>query len=78
MEPFGLAIGKKNIKVPIIQGGMGIGVSRSGLAGAVAKNGGVGVIASVALGPLSGSLPTREGLYKFSVKSMNTYVNISY
>lgn len=32
---------------------MGIGVSRSGLAGAVAKNGGIGVIASVALGLIS-------------------------
>lgn len=32
---------------------MGIGISRSGLAGAVAKNGGVGVIASVALGIIS-------------------------
>ena len=44
----------------------------------VSGQGGASDVASVALGPLSGSLPTREGLYKFSVKSMNTYVNISY
>lgn len=48
-----LIIGKKKLRIPIIQGGMGVGVSRSGLAGAVAKEGGMGVIASVALGLLS-------------------------
>lgn len=64
MEPFGLAIGKKNIKVPIIQGGMGIGVSRSGLAGAVAKNGGVGVIASVALGLISPYFKKKSDYYE--------------
>ena len=38
----------KNIKldVPIIQGGMGIGVSLSGLAGNVMKEGGLGVISA--------------------------------
>ncbi len=35
---------------PIIQGGMGVRVSRSGLAAAVANEGGVGVIAGVGLG----------------------------
>nr|WP_330381295.1 nitronate monooxygenase [Clostridioides difficile] len=37
-------------KVPIIQGGMGVGISRSSLAGAVAKLGGVGVISGVQIG----------------------------
>ena len=32
----GLKIGKKYTKLPIIQGGMGIGISLGGLAGAVA------------------------------------------
>lgn len=32
-----LKIGEKEARVPIIQGGMGVGVSRSSLAGAVAK-----------------------------------------
>jgi len=36
--------------VPIIQGGMGIGVSAGNLAGAVAREGGVGIIASVNIG----------------------------
>ena len=42
---------KKKIQlVPIIQGGMGIGVSLSGLAGAVAREGGIGVISGVQIG----------------------------
>ena len=41
-----LHIGDLEIKVPIIQGGMGVGISMSGLASAVANQGGVGVIAA--------------------------------
>lgn len=37
-------------KVPIVQGGMGVGISLSGLASAVANAGGVGVISSAGLG----------------------------
>ncbi len=37
-------------KLPIIQGGMGVGVSLSRLAGAVAKEGGVGVISTAQIG----------------------------
>jgi NAD(P)H-dependent flavin oxidoreductase YrpB (nitropropane dioxygenase family) len=44
------SIGDLKIRVPIIQGGMGIGVSLSGLASAVANMGGIGVISSVAIG----------------------------
>lgn len=36
--------------LPIVQGGMGIGVSLSGLASAVANQGGIGVISAVAIG----------------------------
>ncbi len=45
-----LKIGNLNIPVPIIQGGMGVGISLSGLAAAVANQGGVGVISSAGLG----------------------------
>lgn len=45
-----LNIGDLKIRVPIIQGGMGIGISMSGLAAAVANEGGVGVIAAAGLG----------------------------
>lgn len=64
LESFGLTVGKKKISIPIIQGGMGIGVSRSGLAGAVAKNGGVGVIASVALGLISPYFRKKSDYYE--------------
>jgi len=46
----GLHIGDLTVELPIIQGGMGIGVSMSGLAAAVANAGGVGVIALAGLG----------------------------
>jgi nitronate monooxygenase len=49
-EPPPLTIGDITIPIPIIQGGMGIGVSMAGLASAVAKSGGVGVIAAVMIG----------------------------
>jgi len=48
----GLQIGNLTIAVPIIQGGMGVGISLSGLASAVANEGGVGVISSAGLGLL--------------------------
>jgi nitronate monooxygenase len=37
-------------KLPIIQGGMGVGISLSGLASAVANEGGIGVIATAGIG----------------------------
>lgn len=43
-------IGDLKIPIPIIQGGMGIGISLSGLASAVANMGGVGVISTVGIG----------------------------
>ena len=45
-----LKIGDLTAKLPIIQGGMGVGVSRSSLAGAVAKEGGVGIISTAQIG----------------------------
>lgn len=39
---------------------------------------GVTDVAAVALGPLNGSIPRREGLYRFSIKAVEDYVNISY
>lgn len=45
-----LIIGDLIAKIPIIQGGMGVGVSRFSLASAVAKSGGIGVISSAHVG----------------------------
>lgn len=41
-----IQIGTKQMDIPIIQGGMGVGVSLSGLAGAVMLEGGMGVISA--------------------------------
>ena len=46
MELSSLIIGDLVAKVPIIQGGMGVGVSLSSLAGAVAKHGAIGVVSA--------------------------------
>lgn len=45
-----LKIGDMVAKIPIIQGGMGVGISRGNLAGAVAAEGGIGVISTAQIG----------------------------
>ncbi|MGA7144741.1 MAG: nitronate monooxygenase family protein [Desulfobacterales bacterium] len=50
MELPPLKIGHLVSKLPIIQGGMGVGISLSGLASAVANEGGIGVIATIMIG----------------------------
>ena len=47
-----LKIGDLEARLPIIQGGMGVGVSLSGLASAVANQGAIGVISSAGIGML--------------------------
>lgn len=46
----GIKVGNKISKYPIIQGGMGVGVSMHNLAGTVSKEGGIGVISSADIG----------------------------
>jgi NAD(P)H-dependent flavin oxidoreductase YrpB (nitropropane dioxygenase family) len=50
MEITPLCIGNRCAKLPIVQGGMGVGISLSGLAGAVAAAGGIGTISGVEIG----------------------------
>ena len=45
-----LRIGNWEADIPIVQGGMGVGISLSGLASAVASSGGIGVIATAGIG----------------------------
>jgi len=45
-----LKIGDLEVKIPIIQGGMGVGISLSGLASSVANEGGIGVVSAVGVG----------------------------
>ena len=52
MQP--VKIGKYDIKYPIIQGGMGLGISWDRLAGNVSLEGGLGVISSVGTGYYEG------------------------
>ncbi len=49
-----LQIGDLTVRYPIVQGGMGVGISLSGLASAVARQGGIGVISAVGIGLLEG------------------------
>ncbi len=48
--PRPLVIADKIARLPIVQGGMGVGVSLAGLASAVANEGGIGVIAAAGIG----------------------------
>lgn len=45
-----LKIGDLVAKIPVVQGGMGVGISLANLAGAVAKAGGVGIISTAQIG----------------------------
>lgn len=46
----GIKVGDKQSKYPIIQGGMGVGVSMHKLAGSVSKEGGIGIISTADIG----------------------------
>lgn len=46
----GLKIGDLEARIPVIQGGMGVGISLSHLAGSVAANGGIGIISTAQIG----------------------------
>lgn len=45
-----LIIGNLTVRHPVVQGGMGVGISLSSLAGAVAKAGGIGLISTAQIG----------------------------
>lgn len=50
MKKRALKIGDKTARLPLIQGGMGVGISLGRLAGTVAKEGGVGLISTAQIG----------------------------
>ena len=60
MEIPQLKIGNITAKIPIIQGGMGVRVSLSSLASAVANEGGIGTISSIGLGDINCTLQEYE------------------
>jgi nitronate monooxygenase len=53
-----LKIGDYTADAPIVQGGMGVGISLAGLASAVANAGGIGVIATAGIGQFEPDLKT--------------------
>ncbi|PKK89345.1 MAG: nitronate monooxygenase [Candidatus Wallbacteria bacterium HGW-Wallbacteria-1] len=65
-----LKIGKWTARVPIIQGGMGVGISRAGLASAVASAGAVGIIATVGLGLISPNYRRPADYYPTNIQSL--------
>lgn len=71
----GLNIGDLHIRIPIVQGGMGIGVSGRRLAAAVAAQGGVGVLSSVGIGYIG--IPLTDAHAIALAKQRNENKNIS-
>ncbi|MBF0189514.1 MAG: nitronate monooxygenase [Magnetococcales bacterium] len=65
-----LRIGEYTIPVPILQGGMGVRVSAHRLAAAVANEGGVGIIAAVALSLASRYYEKGKDYYRANVKAL--------
>lgn len=53
-----IRIGELEAKIPIIQGGMSVGISLAGLASAVANEGGIGVIGAAGIGMLEPDFAT--------------------
>ena len=50
MDRKPLKIGDLTARIPVIQGGMGVGISLSHLAGSVAAKGGVGILSAAQIG----------------------------
>lgn len=67
-----LKIGNLTAAVPIIQGGMGIGVSMSSLASAVAREGGIGVISAAQVGFMEDDF--EENCLKANVRALRNEI----
>ncbi|MBI4920008.1 nitronate monooxygenase [Candidatus Azambacteria bacterium] len=73
-----LEIKEKKIAAPIIQGGMGVGVSLAPLAGAVAKEGGAGIISSACLDIIASKRTKRKvGIYEAICIEISNAKNMS-
>ncbi|NPA32107.1 MAG: nitronate monooxygenase [Aquificae bacterium] len=67
-----LRIGKVEVDIPIIQGGMGVGLSWERLAGSVAREGAIGVVSAVGTGYRHPHLVKRDKLGR-PIGSVNTH-----
>ncbi|MBF0461397.1 MAG: nitronate monooxygenase [Magnetococcales bacterium] len=72
-----LHIGAYTIPVPIIQGGMGVRISGNRLASAVANEGGVGIIATVALSLASRYYQKGKDYYQANIKALIDELRLS-
>lgn len=68
-----LKIGKYTLKYPIVQGGMGVGISWDKLAGNVSKEGGLGVISCVGTGYYENGKYLERDSYGRPLDSINFY-----
>ncbi len=68
-----LKIGKYTIKHPIVQGGMGLGISWDKLAGTVSLNGGLGVVSSVGTGYYKNSKYVKKEISDRPFEAENFY-----
>jgi len=66
-------IGDLTVKVPIVQGGMGIAISLSGLASAVAREGGIGVISAAGIGMTEPDFK-KEGFKTSNIKALRKHI----
>ena len=68
-----LHIGKYTIEKPIVQGGMGVGISWDQLAGNVSKEGGLGVISAVGTGYYEGKVHSKKLVSDRPLSEANFY-----
>ena len=73
-----LQIGEYTIPIPIIQGGMGVRVSAHRLASAVANEGGVGIVATVALSLASKYYKKGRDYYQANIKALVDELRLSH
>ena len=71
-----LRIGNLTARIPIIQGGMGVGISKSRLASAVARAGAIGMIATVGLGLVSDYYKKPADFFPSNIKGLPTWFSI--
>lgn len=72
-----LKIGKHTIKHPIIQGGMGVGISWDELAGNVSKEGALGVISAVGTGYYKKMQFVKKTLFEKPFETINFYSKVA-
>jgi len=68
-----LQIGKYTLEYPIVQGGMGLGISWDKLAGTVSLEGGLGVISSVGTGYYNNTLYSKKNINSRPFETQNFY-----